>query len=73
MTRLEIQKTALELPPRERQELAETLWASLERESAPLPDWQRQLIDDRLAALENKPEDGVPWEEVERRVWPEAK
>jgi len=69
MTKTELQRSALELPPQERQELVEALWESLEAEPAPLPAWQRELLDERLAELERSPEAGTPWEEVERRVW----
>jgi putative addiction module component (TIGR02574 family) len=71
MTKAEIQEQALELTPVERQELAVALWESLEREPAPLPEWQLRLLDERLADLERNPEDGVPWEEVEKRIWPQ--
>ena len=41
----------------------------------PLPDWQRDLIRDRLAALENVPpeERSVPWEAVRKRLFAGAK
>ena len=37
----------------------------------PLPDWQRDLIRDRLAALENVPpeERSVAWEEIRKRLF----
>ena len=41
----------------------------------PLPDWQRDLMRDRLAALENVPpeERSVPWEAVRKRLFADAK
>jgi putative addiction module component (TIGR02574 family) len=69
MSRDEIQRTALELPPEERRELVEALWESLEGEPEPLPEWQRRLLDERLAALEANPEEGSTWDEVEKRIW----
>ena len=69
MTRDEVRRTVLALPADERRELAEALWESLEREPEPLPEWQRRLLDERLAALEANPEDGRPWDEVEKSVW----
>ena len=44
-------------------------------DDAPLPDWQRGLIRDRLAALENVPpeERSVPWEAVRKRRFAGAK
>jgi putative addiction module component (TIGR02574 family) len=69
MTRDEIQSTALALPAEERRELAEVLWKSLEVDPEPLPDWQRRLLDERMAALEAQPDEGAEWDDVERRVW----
>lgn len=69
MTKTELQRSALELPPQERQELVEALWESLEAEPAPLPAWQRELLDERLAELERSPDAGSSWDDVERRVW----
>lgn len=70
MTKAEIQQQALELPAEERQDLVEVLWRSLEREPTPLPEWQRLLLDERLAALDELPDEGASWEDVEKRVWP---
>ncbi|HLE85423.1 MAG TPA: addiction module protein [Thermoanaerobaculia bacterium] len=69
MTRDDIQRTALGLPANERRELVEVLWESLESDPEPLPEWQRRLLDERLAALEASPEVGEPWDEVEKRIW----
>ena len=30
----------------------------------PLPDWQIELLEERIAEAEAKPDDTVPWEEV---------
>lgn len=30
----------------------------------PVPDWHRQLLDERLAAYEASPHEGRPWQEV---------
>ena len=77
MTLIELQKTALRLPVRERQELVEALWESLEGEPVKLPMWQIEAIDARLADLERTPEEGSSWEEVEKskqhkcwKAWP---
>lgn len=69
MTRDDIRRTALALPPTERRALVEVLWESLESEPEPLPEWQRRLLDERLAALEIEPEEGSTWDEVEKRIW----
>ncbi len=67
----EIQREALNLPAQERIELVVELWDSLAPGEIPVPDWQRDLIGDRLAALEDLlPEErSVPWEEVRKRVF----
>jgi len=35
-----------------------------------LPDWQRQILDERLADLERNPSDEQTWEEVKAELWP---
>ena len=71
LAKFEIRREALNLPARERIELATRLWDSLEPGNMPVPDWQRELIRDRLAALEDIPpeERAVPWETVRRRLF----
>ena len=76
MTKTEIQRHALKLPEHERFELVHALWASLDGpgvyvEPTPLPEWQRQLLDERLAAsLDDKGED---WAQVKAELWPETR
>ena len=67
----EIQKEALHLPPQERIELVVELWDSLAPAEIPAPEWQLDLIRDRLAELENvQPgKRSVPWEAVRNRVF----
>ncbi|HEX4498217.1 MAG TPA: addiction module protein [Thermoanaerobaculia bacterium] len=36
----------------------------------PIPDWQRRLLDDRLAGIEQGPNDEQTWEEVKAELWP---
>lgn len=70
LAKSEIQREALNLPARQRIELVVELWDSLEPGEIPVPDWQRDLIRDRLAALEDfPPEDrSVLWETVRKRA-----
>lgn len=73
MTRTEVQRQALQLPERERLLLAEELWASIDdpnayAEDLPLPQWQKDLLDERLEVTENDP--GKPWEQVKNEIWP---
>ena len=67
----EIQREALNLPAQERVELVVELWDSLAPGDIPVSDWQRELIRDRLAALDEVlPEErSVPWEAVRKRVF----
>ena len=73
LAKSEIQKEALNLPAHERIELVVELWDSLAPGEIPVPDWQRDLIRDRLAALDDiLPEKhSLPWETVRKRVFPD--
>jgi putative addiction module component (TIGR02574 family) len=70
MTKTELRSEALQLPVEDRLELAEALWESLEQEPVQpdLPAWQREVLDERLAADEAEPDAGSPWEEVKQRI-----
>ncbi len=60
---------ALSIP--ERIQLVEDIWDSIAEdssESVQLTQAQREELDRRLADYEAHPEDGVPWEEVKRRI-----
>ncbi len=72
LAKSEIQREALNLPAHERVELVVELWDSLAPGEIPVPDWQRDLIRDRLAALEDIPPEkrSSPWEAVRKRVFP---
>ncbi len=71
LAKSEIQREALNLPARERIELVVELWDSLAPGEIPVPDWQRDLIRNRLATLEDVPpaDRSVPWEAVRKRVF----
>lgn len=72
MTKVEIQRQVLELPEAERIEIAEAIWASLgDPDALPLPQWQRDLLDERLASLDT--EEGRDWEEIKAEIWPPAR
>ena len=75
LTKTEVKRRALELPPEERVELVVEIWNSLQPEDVPVPIWQRDLIRERLVALEGMdPEErSSPWEEVRDRVFPGGK
>ena len=71
LAKSEIRRETLNLPARERIELVVELWDSLEPREIPVPDWQRDLIRDRLATLEDvSPEDrSVAWKAARKRVF----
>jgi len=71
MVRSEIQREALNLPAQERIQLVVELWDSLAPGEIPVPDWQRDLIRDRIAELENAlPEErSVPWDALRKRIF----
>ena len=71
LAKSEIQKEALDLPAQERIELVVELWDSPAPGQISVPDWQRDLIRDRLAALEDLlPEErSVPWGAVRKRIF----
>ncbi|HYX24265.1 MAG TPA: addiction module protein [Thermoanaerobaculia bacterium] len=69
MTKAEIQREIMKLPEDERLEVAEGIWASLDDPDAhPLPSWQRDLLDERLAL--HGTEEGRNWEDVKAEIWP---
>jgi putative addiction module component (TIGR02574 family) len=70
MTKTELMAEALQLPVKDRLHLVEAIWKSLDQESMrpELPAWQREILDERLAAFDAAPEAGSPWEEVKQRI-----
>ena len=65
MTKTEVQESALKLPGKERLELAESLWESVEMDARELPlhDWQKSLLDERLEAAEKNSDGWLTWEQ----------
>lgn len=70
MPTVNLKQELLKLPAHEREELIETLWLSLEEEISTIPDWQRELIDERLEELENNDHKFIDWVEVKEKIWP---
>ena len=58
------------LTPAERLQLVEELWDSLcdTPEAVPLTEAQRAELDRRLDDLEQEGPNGIPWDEVVRRI-----
>ena len=52
------------LSPAEKAELLDTVWESLEADSASLTDVQRAELDYRIARHEQNPTNVIPWEQV---------
>ena len=75
MNRAEIRKL-LELPADEKMELAQILWESVEPEDETrflsIPDWQRQILDERITDIDRNPDDEQTWEEVKAELWPNS-
>ena len=52
------------LSPAEKAELLDTVWESLEADSASLTEAQRGELDYRIARHEQNPADVIPWQQV---------
>jgi len=62
-------KELLELTPKERIELAEELWDSIEpQDMPPLTPEQKQELDRRYAEHLRDPSTAITWEEVKARL-----
>ena len=70
MTKAQLKHEALQLPIEERLEIAEAIWESLEStpDQPPLSDWQRRILDDRIAEDDADPDAGSSWDEVKQRI-----
>jgi putative addiction module component (TIGR02574 family) len=69
MTKSEIQRQVLELPEEDQLEIADAIWTGLSQADAlPLPQWQKNLLDERLASADS--EEGRDWEDVKAEIWP---
>ena len=65
---------ALPLPPPgfddlnidEQIEYVQALWDRIaaKEDQVPVPNWHREILDERLADLQSNPDAGRPWEEV---------
>jgi putative addiction module component (TIGR02574 family) len=60
----------LELSADERLQLLEDVWETLDhpRDTEPVPEWHKRILDERLRELEENPEEGISLEEVMARV-----
>jgi putative addiction module component (TIGR02574 family) len=58
------------LSPDQRMELISLIWDSLP-DNAPFtpPDWHLKILDERLAEADANPDNVVPWEVVEEKLF----
>ena len=70
MTKTDLQRDVLRLPLEDQLDLAGAIWDRVEHTThqPPLPDWQRSLLDERIAADDAEPEAGSSWGEVKQRI-----
>lgn len=59
-----------ELSTEERLHLIETLWDSLPPHDVPVPDWHKEVLEERLEDHRRNPDDSVSWEEVKKELLP---
>jgi putative addiction module component (TIGR02574 family) len=59
-----------DLPVEDQIDYIQSLWDRItaKPEQIPIPDWHRQVLDQRIAAHESNPEQGTPWEEVRDEI-----
>ena len=55
-----------ELSIEEQLDYVQTLWDRIAAhpDAIPIPDWHRQVLNDRLAAYRNNPTEGRSWDDV---------
>ena len=70
MTRGQIDQL-LSLPEADQVESAEALWTSLGVGAGPLPDWQREAVDQALDEVSEPSADLRDWDVVRKEIWPE--
>lgn len=69
-SRADGERAALELFPAERLEVAAALIDSVEQvaEQPRLPEWQRNVLDERIAEDDTGSDPGEAWEDVKRQI-----
>lgn len=70
MTKAALSKSMRKLPVTDRMELIDELWHSLAADQAdiPVPKWQQEMIDEKLAEIEANPGKGMPLEQFQRKI-----
>jgi len=59
-----------ELSTEERLHLIESLWDSLPPHDVPVPDWHKEVLEERLEDHRRNPDDSVSWEELKDELFP---
>lgn len=51
--------------------LVEKIWDSIAEDTSkqPLPEWKKELIEQRLAEHKENPDDGIAWEELKKKYY----
>lgn len=59
-----------DLPVEEKLDYVQSLWdrIAIRPEELPVPDWHRQVVEERLAAHQADPGAARPWEEVRQEI-----
>ena len=70
MPRILTKQEIFNLTAEERLQLIESLWDSLSPSEVPLPEWHKQLIDQRLEDHRRNPDDSSSWEELRDELFP---
>ena len=52
----------------ERMRLIELIWSSFASEDPPVPDWHKDIIEQRLKRMRQDPRPGTPWSEVREEL-----
>lgn len=68
-SRLPVPPTGFDdLDVEEQIEYVHALWDRIaaREDCVPVPDWHREILDERLAVLDANPDASRPWEDVER-------
>jgi putative addiction module component (TIGR02574 family) len=58
------------MPIKDRIRLVDEIWESIAAETVgeEIPQWHKDILDERLAYLEANPQNSVPWEEAMGRI-----
>ena len=70
MTKAAIRKGLRKLPVEDRVEILDELvhLVAADQRDLPLPQWQKDLLDQRLAEFEKSPEDTMTLEEFQKKI-----